>query len=221
MDALVPTCEDWTMADLASHLGSFCGFWSHVLCEATGRTKTPYTDPPEGDDLVGWFTQLGDHLVELLRAIPASTPVWTWLASDQSAGFVARRCAHELAVHRTDAQAARGEHLPIPADLAVDGIDEIFDALLAVRERPGPGTGRTLALRSADRPSAWLLTLGAERIGVERPDPGEARLMSSNLVVTASSSDLELTLYHRPALSPVEMAGDYTVLDEWYRDFRF
>ena len=38
IDAHVPTCPDWTIADLADHVGGFTGFWSHVLCEGTGRT---------------------------------------------------------------------------------------------------------------------------------------------------------------------------------------
>ena len=38
-------------ADLAVHVGEFCGFWSHVLCEGTGRPKTPFPDPPDGDDV--------------------------------------------------------------------------------------------------------------------------------------------------------------------------
>ena len=32
----VPTCPDWTVRDLVTHVGGFCGFWTHVLCEGTG-----------------------------------------------------------------------------------------------------------------------------------------------------------------------------------------
>ncbi len=221
MDALVTTCDGWNVADLADHVGDFCGFWTHVLCEGTGRPKTPFREAPEGDEVVSWFAELAGYLVDELEATPPSTEVWTWFPSDHTAGFVARRCANELAVHRTDMQAARGNHTPITADLAVDGIDEVFDALLSVREHEGAGTGRTLALVSADTPTAWRVTLGAEGIGVERPPSDAPELATSNLVVTATASDLELTLYHRPTLSPVDMEGDYTVLDEWHRDFTF
>ena len=54
VDDLVPTCEGWKVADLAVHVGGFCGFWAHVLCEGTGRPKTPFPDPPEGDELAPW-----------------------------------------------------------------------------------------------------------------------------------------------------------------------
>jgi uncharacterized protein (TIGR03083 family) len=221
MDSLVTTCEGWKVADLAEHVGSFCGFWTHVLCEATGRPKTPYPEPPGGDELVPWVAELARNLVEGLEATRPDTEVWTWFPDDHTAGFVARRSANELAVHRTDVEAARGNHMPIAAELAVDGIDEIFDALLTVRERKGAGTGRSLSLRGTDTGSAWRITLGQERIAVERPRPSDPSLEKSNLVVTATASDLALTLYHRPTLSPVDMEGDYTVLDEWHRDFTF
>jgi uncharacterized protein (TIGR03083 family) len=221
MDTLVPTCEGWKVADLADHIGNFCGFWTHVLCEGTGRPKTPFEEAPRGDELVPWVAGLAGYLIDELEATPASTEVWTWFPADHTAGFVARRCANELAVHRTDMQAARGNHTPIAADLAVDGVDEVFDALLSVREQKGAGTGRTLSLVSTDTPTAWRITLGSDGIGIERPPPESPELATSNLVVTGTASDLELTLYHRPTLSPVDMQGDYTVLDEWHRDFTF
>src|SRR2546430_12523523 len=48
LDVRVPTCPDWTLADLTKHLGEFACFWTHVLCEGTGRAKTPFPDPPSG-----------------------------------------------------------------------------------------------------------------------------------------------------------------------------
>ena len=56
-DDQVPTCPGWTVADLAVHVGNFSGFWSHVLCEATGRPKTVLAEPPEGDATVAWTAE--------------------------------------------------------------------------------------------------------------------------------------------------------------------
>ena len=36
LDVRVPTCPDWTLVDLSTHVGQFCGLWTHVLCEGTG-----------------------------------------------------------------------------------------------------------------------------------------------------------------------------------------
>jgi uncharacterized protein (TIGR03083 family) len=220
MDTPVPTCEHWTVEDLVVHIGAFCGFWTHVLCEGTGRPLTPYPDPPDGAALIPWLDDLGAHLVAELEATPATTEVWTWFAADHTAGFVARRCAHELAVHRYDLQSAHGTRQPIPTALAVDGIEEILGALVTTRERTGAGTGRAMSLRCTDAPAAWSVVMESNRIDVDRAatsDGGPA----GDLRVVGTASDLELTLYHRPTLSPVDVNGDYTILEEWHREFTF
>ena len=50
---------------------------------------------------------------------------WTW-SSDHSAGFVIRRLAQEIGVHRWDAELAAGIEHTIEATLASDGIDEFL-----------------------------------------------------------------------------------------------
>jgi uncharacterized protein (TIGR03083 family) len=221
MDVPVPTCEPWEVRDLATHVGGFCGFWSHVLSEATGRPKPPFPDPPEAEQLAEWLADRCVDLVGELEATPPDTQVWTWFEADHSAAFVMRRSAHELAVHRYDAQATHGLTLPIPTELAADGINEIFDVLLHARPRTGRGTGRSMALRSTDLGIEWLVTIGAERIDVERRTQDDAPVEGCDLVVSGTTSDLELTLYHRPTLDAVDVLGDYTVLDSWHNEFTF
>src|SRR3954453_8634918 len=85
-DAQVPTCPDWTLLDLAKHVGGVMGFWSHVLAEGTGRPK------PEGQDEPGsapsmWFTTIASALVGELKATAPEAEVWTWDPNDQSAAF--------------------------------------------------------------------------------------------------------------------------------------
>jgi hypothetical protein len=146
--------------------------------------------------------------------------VWTWFDADRTAGFVARRCAHELAVHRYDAQSSSRTCGPIPSDLAEDGINEVLDVLVTARARSGRGTGRVLTLRSTDVGESWAVSLESDRIGVQRV-PLDVPPEGSDVVVSGTASDLELTLYHRPTLSPVDVHGDYTVLEEWHREFTF
>jgi uncharacterized protein (TIGR03083 family) len=220
-DDLVPTCEGWKIADLAVHVGGFCGFWTHVLCEGTGRPKTPFPDPPEGDELAPWVAVLVGHLVDELDATPAGTAVWTWFEPDRTARFVSRRCAHELAVHRYDAQSSSRTCAPLASDLAEDGINEVLDVLVTSRDRSGRGTGRVMTLQSTDAGTGWVVTLERDRIAVEHRPAGGGPPGHSDVVVSGTASDLELTLYHRPTLSPVDVHGDYTVLEEWYREFAF
>ncbi len=214
LDVPVPTCPDWTLADLAVHVGEFAGFGTHVLCEGLGRPKTPFPDPPPPASLPGWYRELDAHLREVLAVTPPDAPMWTWVQSDQSAGFIARRCAHELAVHCFDAQMARGTARPIEAAVAADGIDEIFVMMAARGERHG-GEGQTLHLHGTDRGDEWLLTLQSDRVEVEH------RHAKADMALRGAESDLELLLYQRPALGPVERFGDPGVLDAWYRAFTF
>jgi len=163
-----------------------------------------------------WFAEIGAQLVSELEVTPVGTEVWTWFDSDRSAGFVARRCAHELAVHRFDAQSARGTPDPIPSELAVDGIAEILDVLVSARDRTGTATAQTMHLHGTDADNAeWLATLLPDRIDVTR-DHAKA-----DLALRGAVSDLELILYRRPTLGTVELFGDQSVLDAWYAEFEF
>jgi len=211
--ARVPSCPDWTVADLALHVGRFTGFWTHVLCEGTGRPKPPAPDPPDDGDLGDWYRGLAAALLEELRATPADTPTWMWIEDDQTARTVTRRVVHELAVHRFDAQLARGAPQPLEPELAADGIEELF-VMVGVGQA-GKGSGQTLHLHGTDRDDEWLLVLDPEGLRVQREHA------KGDLALRAAVSDLELVLYQRPPLDRVEHHGDDDVLAAWYRAFTF
>jgi uncharacterized protein (TIGR03083 family) len=226
LDARVPTCPDFSVDELAHHVGTFCGFWTHVLCEGTSRPKTRFVDlqvegpgATEPADRAAWLAAAGSALVAELRATDPETPVWTWYPPDQSAGFVARRCSHELAVHRVDVELARGQAGPIDPELAADGIEEIFVLLEFGREHvPSEhlGTGQTLHLHGTDHvPAEWLITLGPDGVDVDRVHA------KGDLALRGSVSDLEMLLYQRPPVGAVEQFGEVEVLDLFHREFTF
>ncbi|HZU71587.1 MAG TPA: maleylpyruvate isomerase family mycothiol-dependent enzyme [Acidimicrobiales bacterium] len=210
----VPTCPDWKVLDLATHLGEFIGFWTHVLCEGTGRPKTPW-NPAPANDLAPWFAEIGGHLVAELAAASGDTPVWTWSPTDQTAGFVARRCAHELTVHRVDAELVSGSHGPIDPDIAADGIDEMFMIATDGPRAGAAGNGETLHVHGTDRPAEWFVTLAPTGTTVE------ARHEKADLALRGPVAELELLLYQRPTSAGIERLGDEGVLDAWYRVFTF
>jgi uncharacterized protein (TIGR03083 family) len=224
--ARVPTCPDFSLDDLAAHVGEFCGFWSHVLCEGTGRPKTPYSTEVGPEGRAAWLADLAGHLVAELRAAGPDREVWTWHPTDHTAAFVARRANHETAMHRVDAQlAATGSADEVaPADLAADGIDEVFmlaatgaaDPRTASRREPDARLGQTLGLEATDHEAGtWLIRL----------DPGGMRAArgtgAADLTLRGTVSDLEMTLYQRPARGPIERIGDAAVLDLFHREFTF
>lgn len=219
-DARVPTCPDFSLDQLAEHLGTFSGFWTHVLCEGTGRDKPPVTTKGvEPSDRAEWLADIGAHLVVELLATPPDTTVWTWHPPDQTAAFVARRTCHELAVHRVDVQLARGSAEPVGAAVAADGIEEIFVLLHRGGPDGAPGThgaGQTMHLHGTDfEPAEWLLTLAPDGVQVERVHA------KGDLALRGSVSDLEMLLYQRPPVGEVTRFGDESVLDVFHGEFTF
>ena len=212
-DARVPTCPDWTVRDLAKHVGGVLGFWSHVLAEGMGRPKPQFDDEP-GPAAGLWVVQVAGFLVAELKAATADTEVYTWHPNDHSAGFVARRMAHEAAVHRFDAQTAIGSPQPIdPPALAADGIEEIF-VMVDAWPDSGRGNGETLHLHSAEG-NEWLIAMNPDGLDVQREHA------KGDLALRGAVSDLELVLYGRPPIGEVERIGDPAALDAWYRVFKF
>ena len=210
-DAQVPSCPEWTLRDLAKHVGGVQGFWTHVLAEGTGRPKPAFDDEP-GPSAGLWLVQIGGFLVNELKAASADTKVWTWNPADQSAAFAARRMAHETAVHRFDAQMAIGKPEPIEPALAADGIEEIFVMVDAWPES-GRGEGQTLHLHSAEG-DEWLIAMNPDGLDIKREHA------KGDLALRGAVSDLELLLYDRPPIGDVERFGDESVLDAWYRVFK-
>src|SRR3954451_5736313 len=210
--AQVPTCPDWTLLDLAKHVGGVMGFWSHVLAEGMGRPKPEIQREP-GPAPTMWFTTISSSLVGELRAATGDTHVWTWDPNDPSARFAARRMAHETAVHRFDAQAAGGNPQPIEPALAADGIEEIF-AMVDAWPDSGRGDGQTLHLHSAEG-NEWLIAMNPDGLDIKREHA------KGDLALKGAVSDLELLLYDRPPIGEIERFGDDAVLDAWHRVFKF
>jgi uncharacterized protein (TIGR03083 family) len=216
-DARVPSCPEWSLLDLTRHVWNLTGFWTHVLCDGTGRPKTPFDEMPDGDgdQLAGGYAALSGHLVAELRATSPDTPVYTWASGHEHAGFVARRMAHEIAIHRYDAQLAVGRPQPIAADVAADGIDEMFFIVDVFGPPAGCGDGQTVHLHGTDRGDEWMIAMTPEGLQVDRAH-GKA-----DMALRGAVSDLELALYDRPTVGPTERFGDEAALQAWYRAFTF
>ncbi len=225
-DVHVPSCPDWSLGELGAHIGDFAAFYTHAVCESTGATRPPWPNTwraggaseLEGAAPAGYFAARAGFLLSLLRTTPPAARVRTWNRDDQTAHFVARRSAHEFAVHLVDAQIAAGAAEPIEADVAADGIEEVFMMLGVFKNRWRAGGGEpggTLHLRGTDEARHWVVVMGPDTVEVWR-DSGVADLM-----VSGTLSDLELLLYGRPTVGAVDLAGDAAVLEAWYGRFTF
>jgi hypothetical protein len=160
------------------------------------------------------------RLAEAIHAAGPATPVWSF-APDQTAGFWARRMAHETTIHAADALYTAGRKVSIPADLSADGVSEWLGMLTVAAERGHRhfaelrGTGETLHFHSTDgwlgKDGEWLVRRTPDGLEVER---GHAR---GDVAVRADAADLHLLLARRigPDAPGVEILGDRALFDHW------
>jgi uncharacterized protein (TIGR03083 family) len=205
----VPSCPGWTITDLVAHVGSYHRWAADLLQENGQHPRAPYDlRPRPGVTLAQWYRLCLELLLAAVDATDPDTPMWT-VTVDQRAGAWCRRQAHDLAVHRWDAQNATGHAQPIMPERAVDFVDELFEATLPYTlpflRRAVPGAG--LALRSPDGTYYRRVdgTTGRPRLTRE-PGPADATL-------TGTPSDLLLTLWRRTDGTTLD--GDPAALAAW------
>jgi len=226
----VPTCPDWTLHQLAEHVGQ-AHRWATAIVTRPAPTPPEPTlgvaAPADPDELCIWLRDGAGELVDAIRATGPQTPVWSW-ADDHSAGFWARRMAHETAVHRADVELALGREFALEADLAADAISEWLGALSSpqtVEFRPEfaelRGNGQILHLHSTDpglgEAGEWI---------VRRTPSGpvwEHGHSKGDVAVRGAVVDLLLVLLRRvpPEQAPIEVLGDAAVLAHWLEHTRF
>ncbi|MEV4438468.1 maleylpyruvate isomerase family mycothiol-dependent enzyme [Streptomyces sp. NPDC049577] len=231
--APVPTCPDWTLADLLHHLGQAHRMAAHLV--ATRATE--FTPPQAGgpgehpfDDAAGaarWLAEGTGRLADTLREAGPDAAVWSFGKTSGSA-FWARRATHEVLVHRADVCSAVGAGFTVDPELAADCLDEWLDIIgspLAVQFRPELkellGPGRTLHLHATDTApelnAEWLVDATGELVTWHRAHEKAA------VAVRGPMRDLLLLFYRRLPLEQanVEVAGDRGLLELWLENAKF
>jgi uncharacterized protein (TIGR03083 family) len=213
-DAVIPSCEGWTGADLAHHVTGVLRWVRETV--PRGVASHPEAEPAEPPRPAEWEAAL-DGLrreltgtIETLEAIEADFPAWNWAPQSKTAGFWHRRMAHEVSVHRWDAEAAAGRAVPIETKLAADGISEVLDSWLPAGRRKGPTDLHGVAhLIASDAGYEWFVRLRG---------PGVALLDTGTILdsddhhpraeATGTASDLLLTLMGRQRPDRLVISGD-------------
>ena len=224
LDALVPSCPGWTVADLVHHQGAV-----HRWATARVQGLSPEASAAVGDeaeqfrpdDLLDWFRQGAHTLVAALRAAPADLAGRVFLADPPpTRDFWARRQAHETTIHRIDALSAERGVLPTAARTglqtpqAVDGIDELLTGFLPRRSTrlrsPEPFS---VTVAPTDTELAWTVTVS--------PDPPVTRREADRhaaAVLTGTSVALYLGLWNRG--DEIAETGDEDALGLWREKMR-
>jgi uncharacterized protein (TIGR03083 family) len=226
----IPTCPDWTLRQLATHLGR-AQRWADQIVSARSAEFIEFRAVPDGrlpDDQAArgrWLTTGAARLVGALREA-GDDLVWAF-GSMLPASFWARRMSHESMVHCADAQLAAGDEVAMTAELAADAIDE----WLRVMSGPDLGQpdrretvlapGRTLHVHATDTElggaGEWLVTNSSNGV---RVTGGHG---SGDVALSGPAADLLLVLLGRkPATAePVKVFGDNDLLDAWLSGIPF
>ncbi|HEX6500336.1 MAG TPA: maleylpyruvate isomerase family mycothiol-dependent enzyme [Micromonosporaceae bacterium] len=218
LDAPVPSCPPWTIAELVAHLGSVYAWVATHAARGTGSRPEPYTllpTPSEPGELLAWWDGQYADLLRLLDTLDPGLPAWNWAPQAKVAGFWHRRMAHETSVHRWDAQMARGQAEPIEAKLAADGVAELLDSWLPAGRRKGPSNRVGMVhLRATDIEHEWFVRLRGEGVALldtdtllDSPDHGE------KVRAAGTASDLQLALMGRVGFDVLQIVGDAGLLE--------
>jgi uncharacterized protein (TIGR03083 family) len=209
--AKVPTCPEWTVADLVDHVATVYSHKAETMRLGAFPTEWPPQRGPEAPaaHLQRAYAALADEFA----ARAPSERATTWFGPDQTVGFWIRRMAHESVIHRVDGELGLGaDRAPIPPDIAVDGIDEVLTTFLAyaTQEWPEdfegalPSAGETALLRAGE--AAWLLTFG-DRVTVTPADSSA----SADVTLMGDPESMLLWLWRRSDAHAVSEQGNDAV----------
>lgn len=217
-DAAVPGCPDWTVADLVAHLTGLLPWVRETVTRGVTTAPEGRSAPAARE---GWADALdGLHreltgTIRALEGLDADFPAWNWAPQAKRAGFWHRRMAHEISVHRWDAEAAAGRPTPIESKLAADGVNEVLDTWLPAGRRRGPTDLHGVAhLVAGDASYEWFVRLRGA--GVALLDTGtilDTDDHHARAQATGTASDLLLALMGRQGTDRLVVTGDPRLID--------
>ena len=98
LETTVPTTPEWTVRDLAHHIGEVQWYWAENVRaqNADVRSGAQLTGFPEDADLLSWLGWCTYSLLSALREVGPDVPCWAWWPEPHTAGAVGgtrpRRC---------------------------------------------------------------------------------------------------------------------------------
>ncbi|MET0147083.1 MAG: maleylpyruvate isomerase family mycothiol-dependent enzyme [Ilumatobacteraceae bacterium] len=224
IDASVPSCPEWHVADLIRHVGMFHRFITNLARLADGAVAGPECWTAAVDevnslapdaDLVTWFHAGGNQLVTALQNAPAGTTIQSFYGKHQPSLLV-RRSATETAIHRWDVEGASGTSGPLNPALSAEGIDEFLDLLMPLFFRYADFAGRGEVIRlqpTDDVGGAWMITMDADTTNWSR----QVEDAPADAAVRASLNNLYLFFLGRHTDESMQVTGDTAMLSEGRR----
>lgn len=217
-DAHLPSCPEWVMRDLIHHMGEVQR-WSAAVVR--GAITNPAELPPDflgalPDDnaLIDWLNAGATALIAALRDADPDLVCFRFLEDPPpSRLFWARRQAHEVGIHRLDAEEALLRNSGFTADMAADGIDELLTGFAPRKRTPlRSDVPRRLLIAPDDSPTAWLVNISDQPVATSRLAVADASASTADCSVGGASSDIYEALWNRRDTEGLSIDGDASVL---------
>ncbi|MER5196443.1 maleylpyruvate isomerase family mycothiol-dependent enzyme [Streptomyces sp. NPDC002755] len=226
LDVQVPTCPEWTLFDLAQHIGEGRRAWAATVAAGPAPAKSAAEGAPavprEREAVPAWLAASTQELVDALREAGPDRGCWTWWGASQSpqtCGAVARHQLQQIAVHTYDAQVTVGAPEPLPAEVALDGVEEfLFTCVATTSAWPHKPTAFDF---HATEGHSWRLTVDGDGARSTRiPAPGttpvaavDEGLNAAGVSVHGTASELVLFVYDRITADSLQIEGDAGLFD--------
>jgi uncharacterized protein (TIGR03083 family) len=218
LGAQVPTCPEWTLLDLADHVGRGRRAWAATVLAGPGATAKaapadPAPAPTRQAELVGWLAESTRLLLDALAASGPDRGCWTWWGDSQSpstCGAVARHQLQEVALHTYDAELTVHGTASLPDDVALDGVEEFLSTCNATTS-PWPHDPATVDYVVSEG-RAWRLFLSGEGArAVRLAEPAEE---AADVSAHADAADVVLFMYGRKGVDDLPTSGNREVFDQ-------
>jgi uncharacterized protein (TIGR03083 family) len=212
--AAVPTCPGWTVSDLVRHVAGGC------LNVVVRRLRGPENWPVQelsGERPIAALDRGWAALSAEFRSRAPADPVGQ--GGQETVAFWIRRMAHEIAVHRVDAELALGEAIsPIPDERAADGVAELLAVFLEHQTRAYPQDYRADLIDWGDR--SVLVSAGSQEWQITlRPDGAQVRAGGgrAQASIGGDPTAVLLWLYNRGGHDDIVLAGDAEMIAQLAR----
>ena len=228
--ARVPSCPDWSAADLLWHLATVQRWWAEVVTARPTRPEEIDSPRPDSyDELLATFDEWSAELARVLEAADPAQEAWNW-SDDHTVGFILRRQAHEALVHRVDAELVAGARTDLDPLLASDGVHECLAVMYGGcppwgRWEAGEGLVRVdvtdtgeefwvqFGIFSGTDPDSGTTYADEEDFHVvEAPEDPE---VEPDVVIDGTAAALDLWLWSRDGDQELSVVGDQGVLERF------
>lgn len=207
-DTAVPSCPGWTVHRLVRHIARVHSSVVAATNDPSGTRARGATAPEEWDALLAWWEEQRKALRTVFSGNPQA-PAWLpFPAYPPTVSSWARRMAHEAAIHRLDAELARGGDTVLfdPA-FAADGIDELLTMMLPQHHDWSSYTADGTVLLHADNADRqWAI-----RLAPGQPPQLVEPSREPDVTIEGTADSLYRAVWRRPTTATI--TGDPALLE--------